>query len=73
MREVCAAARILCARPSSSRAAQNMEFNCQGGKMNRGLSVLDSFRRLIAPREPTAEEEEDVRAPHPPPLEGAGL
>eukprot|EP00039_Didymoeca_costata_P001458 m.52691 g.52691 ORF g.52691 m.52691 type:complete len:356 (+) comp10811_c0_seq1:60-1127(+) len=33
-----------------------MEYNCLGGKMNRGLSVLATYKRLIFPREPTDEE-----------------
>eukprot|EP00730_Choanoeca_flexa_P020474 TRINITY_DN9999_c0_g1_i1.p1 TRINITY_DN9999_c0_g1~~TRINITY_DN9999_c0_g1_i1.p1 ORF type:complete len:357 (+),score=121.40 TRINITY_DN9999_c0_g1_i1:2065-3135(+) len=33
-----------------------LEYNCPGGKMNRGLSVLTSYRHLIAPREATDDE-----------------
>ncbi|EDQ91435.1 uncharacterized protein MONBRDRAFT_6210 [Monosiga brevicollis MX1] len=33
-----------------------LEYNCPGGKMNRGLSVLTTFRHLVAPREPTDQE-----------------
>lgn len=33
-----------------------MEYNCVGGKMNRGLSVLATYSRLIAPRQPTEQE-----------------
>jgi len=37
---------------------KSMEYNTLGGKMNRGLSVLDSYKRLIN-REPTVEEIDD--------------
>eukprot|EP00048_Salpingoeca_helianthica_P015137 m.225226 g.225226 ORF g.225226 m.225226 type:complete len:356 (-) comp16647_c0_seq1:76-1143(-) len=40
---------------------ESFEYNCLGGKMNRGLSVLDTFRHLKAPAEPTAEEIEDAQ------------
>ncbi len=36
-----------------------MEFNCVGGKMNRGLSVLTSYRHLIGGREPTEQEKKE--------------
>lgn len=33
-----------------------LEYTVPGGKMNRGLSVLASYRHLIGGREPTAQE-----------------
>lgn len=40
---------------------ESLDYNCPGGKMNRGLSVLDSYRYLVAPRNPTAEEIKDAQ------------
>jgi hypothetical protein len=34
---------------------QSFEYNCLGGKMNRGLSVLDTYRHLKTSSEPTAQ------------------
>jgi len=40
---------------------ESMEYNCQGGKMNRGLSVLTTFKHLIGGREPTEQEVNDAQ------------
>lgn len=36
-----------------------LEYNTIGGKLNRGLSVLDTFRHLLGDREPSEQEVED--------------
>lgn len=48
-------------KPALDWFRKSMEYNCLGGKMNRGLSVLDSLRRLTADRELTAEEVQEAR------------
>jgi farnesyl diphosphate synthase len=35
-----------------------LDYNIQGGKMNRGLSVIDTFQSLVNERALTPEEEE---------------
>lgn len=40
---------------------ESFQYNCLGGKMNRGLSVLDTFRHLKAHVEPTPQEIEDAQ------------
>lgn len=40
---------------------KSMEYNCLGGKMNRGLSVLDSYKRLVPDKELTEDEVKDAR------------
>eukprot|EP00051_Salpingoeca_urceolata_P027358 m.481148 g.481148 ORF g.481148 m.481148 type:complete len:368 (-) comp22059_c0_seq1:26-1129(-) len=35
---------------------KSMEYNCPGGKMNRGLSVIATYKHLVGNRELTADE-----------------